>query len=298
MSSVVLDKPGTVRADDAQPVARNRPVLLRVVRRPLGAAALSILLLLVVATIAAPLIARYSPNHIVATNTFRGPSGKHWFGTDDLGRDMFSRVLYGGRISLGIALGATVVAMLIGVAWGFAAGQARGLLDEVLMRGVDVIMSIPVIMFSLILVVAFGSRLSTLAIIIGLLLSPVTARVARAAVLTELRSDYYRAAVAVGASRLRVIFGEVLPNTAPVLIARAAIVAADAIIVEASLSFIGLGVQPPSASWGTLMQQGYQQIFRTLWYITFPGAFIFLAIWSLNTVGDQLQETLDPRGLR
>jgi peptide/nickel transport system permease protein len=252
----------------------------------------------VIITVAAPLVTRFGPNHIAASIAFQGPSAQHWFGTDELGRDLFSRVVYGGRISLGIALGATAVAMVVGVLWGFLAAQSRSIVDEVLMRAVDVIMSVPLIMFALILVVAFGSRVGTLAVIIGLLLSPVTARVARAAVLTELRSDYCRAAVAVGTSRWRVMASEVLPNTAPVLIARAAIVAADAVIVEASLSFIGLGVQPPSASWGTLMQQGYQQIFRALWYISFPGAIIFLAIWSLNTVGDHLQDSLDPRGLR
>jgi ABC-type dipeptide/oligopeptide/nickel transport system permease subunit len=283
---------------DATRGPRRRTAILRVARRPSGAIALGVLCVLVVATLAAPLVTGYGPDHLDPKIAFQGPSARHWFGTDELGRDLFSRVVYGGRISLGIAVGATVVAMLLGIVWGFVAAQARRVTDEVLMRAVDLIMSIPVIMFALILVVAFGSAVGTLAVIIGLLLSPVTARVARAAVLTELRSDYYRAAVSVGASRLRVMIGEVLPNTAPVLIARAAIVAADAIIVEASLSFIGLGVQPPSASWGTLMQQGYQQIFRDLWYIAFPGAVIFVAIWSLNTVGDNLQDTLDPKGLR
>jgi peptide/nickel transport system permease protein len=296
MSAVALGQApetGTPRA-----VPRRRSALVRAARRPMGALALGVLGVLVVVTLAAPLVTRYGPNHIDATIAFQGPSTQHWFGTDELGRDLFSRVVYGGRISLGIALGATVVAMVIGVLWGFFAAQSRSIVDEVFMRAVDVIMSVPLIMFALILVVAFGSSVPTLAVIIGLLLSPVTARVARAAVLTELRSDYYRAAVAVGTSRLRIMLSEVLPNTAPVLIARAAIVAADAVVVEASLSFIGLGVQPPAASWGTLMQQGYQQIFRALWYIGFPGAVIFLAIWSLNTIGDHLQDSLDPRGLR
>jgi len=279
-------------------VTGRRSPLVRVVRRPLGALALGILVLLVFAAIAAPLVTHYPPNQIAPAVRFHGPSTAHWFGTDELGRDLFSRVVYGGRIALGIAFGATVVAMFLGVIWGFIAAQARGMLDEVLMRAVDVIMAIPLIMFSLILVVALGSDVVTLAVIIGLLLAPVTARVARAAVLSELRADYYQAAIAVGASKPRVMLGEVLPNTAPVLIARAAIVAADAIIVEASLSFIGLGVQPPAASWGTLTQQGYQQIFRALWCIGFPGVVIFLAIWSLNTVGEHFQDTLDPRGQR
>ncbi len=298
MSTVALGEGTSVTLDDAAALPRSRRALRRMINRPLGALAVFVLTVLVIGSLAAPILTRYPPNHIAATIRLQGPSTSHWFGTDELGRDLFSRVLYGGRIDLGIALGSTVVAMVLGVLWGFLAAQAQGWLDEIFMRTIDVIMAIPALMFALILVVAFGSGLMSLAVIIGLLLTPVTARVARAAALTELRTDYYRAAVAVGAPRMRVIFGEVLPNTAPVLIARAAIVAADAIIIEASLSFVGLGVQPPSASWGTLMQMGYQRIFDALGYVVFPGIVIFLAVWSLNTVGDQLQEILDPRRRR
>lgn len=275
---------------------RRRPgVLRRLAGDRVGIVALALLGLLVVTAILAPLVARHSPSEIDAANLFAAPSGSHWLGTDELGRDLFSRVLHGGRIALGIAFGATTVAMLLGVVWGFVSAQAGGWADEVLMRIVDAVMAIPIVMFALVLVAALGTNALTLAIVIGVLLAPATARISRAGILTELQQDYYDAAVAAGVPRLRILFGEVLPNAAPVLIARAAVNAADAIVLEAGLSFIGLGVTPPDASWGTLLREGYDQIYRTVWYPLFPGLVIFLAIWSFNVLGDRLQDALDPR---
>lgn len=280
----------------AEAEREGRPsALARLVRDPAGVIALTLLALLVLTAVLAPLIVRWPPDQISATELFRPPSGRHWFGTDELGRDLFSRVLYGGRIALGIAGGATALAMALGVVWGFVSAQLGGWGDELMMRVVDVVLAIPIVMFALILVAALGTGTVTLAIVIGVLLAPASARIARAGVLTELQQDYYHAAVAAGVPRLRILFGEVLPNAAPVLIARAAVNAADAIILEASLSFIGLGVAPPAASWGSLMRSGYDQIHQSVWYALFPGLVIFLAIWSLNTLGDRLQDVLDPR---
>jgi peptide/nickel transport system permease protein len=283
-----------VRVADAERV-RRPGVLRRLAAEPVGLLALVLFALLVLSAILAPLIAPHSPTEIDARNLFAAPSGTHWLGTDELGRDLFSRVLYGGRIALGIAFGATAVAMVIGVVWGFLSAQAGGWVDEVLMRVVDAVMAIPIVMFALILVAALGTNAVTLGIVIGVLLAPATARIARAGILTELHQDYYDAAVAAGVPKLRILFGEVLPNAAPVLIARAAVNAADAIVLEAGLSFIGLGVTPPDASWGTLLREGYDQIYRTIWYPLVPGVAIFLAIWAFNTLGDRLQDVLDPR---
>jgi peptide/nickel transport system permease protein len=295
MSTVVeAPAPFEIATHDGRPPR----VAVQLLRRPVGGFAVAILAILVITAAAAPLVAPYAPDAINALDRFQAPSSAHLFGTDELGRDLLSRLLYGGRVALGISFGAMATALILGTIWGFVAAQAGGWIDEILMRTVDVIMAIPIILFALILVAAFGSALPTLAAIIGVLLTPATARLARSAVLGELRSDYYRAAVAVGTPRLRILFGELLPNTAPVLIARAAIAAADAIIIEASLSFIGLGVRPPAASWGTLMRNGYDQIFQAVWYVAFPGLVIFIAIWSLNMIGDQLQDILDPRSKR
>jgi peptide/nickel transport system permease protein len=297
MSAITVQPAATRPPDDAELPTTQR-LLTRLLHKPLGVVSLTILVVLVVSAVFAPLLAPHAPDAINPTLRFKGPSGTDWFGTDELGRDLFSRMLYGGRIALGISLGAAAISTILGVLWGFLAAQVGGLVDEILMRLVDVVMSIPVILFALVLVAAFGSRLPTLIGIIGLLLTPASARLARSAVLTEIRSDYCRAAVALGVPRTRILFGELLPNAAPVIIARTALAAADAMIIEASLSFIGLGVRPPAASWGTLVHDGYSQIFHALYYVVFPAAVILVAIWSLNTLGDQLQELLDPRAAR
>lgn len=297
MTAAATEAASTGPADVAG-LPSTQHLLARLLHRPLGVTSSMLLVLLVVSAVFAPLLAPHAPDAIEPLARFRGPSAAHWFGTDELGRDLFSRLLYGGRIALGIAFGAATISTVLGILWGFLAAQLGGLLDEVLMRAVDVVMAIPVVLFALVLVAAFGSALHTLIVIIGLLLTPASARLARSAVLAEIRSDYYRAAVAVGVPRTRILFGELLPNAAPVIIARAALAAADAMIIEASLSFIGLGVPPPSASWGTLVRDGYSQIFHALYYVLFPSGVILLAIWSLNTLGDQLQELLDPRSGR
>jgi peptide/nickel transport system permease protein len=240
-------------------------------------------------------ISPYAPDAIDPVHRFAGPSTEHWFGTDELGRDLFSRLLQGGEVALGIAGLATVIAMAVGVVWGFVAARAGGYIEEGMLRLVDVVMAIPIVLFALILVAAFGSSTISLAVIIGLLLAPGTARIARAAVLVELKSDYSLAATSVGVSPLRLLFGELLPNAAPTLIARASLVTADAIMIEASLSFLGLGVAPPAASWGTLLRDGYNYLSRTTTYVAFPGLIIFVAILVLNTLADRLQTILDPR---
>jgi peptide/nickel transport system permease protein len=277
---------------------KRRGLPARLVSTPQTAVAAALLVVVVVAVVVAPLIAPAAPDAIDPAHAFAAPSVHHLFGTDELGRDLLSRMLYGGRYSLGIAGCATAIAMVLGVTWGFVAAESGGWLDELLMRVVDVAMAVPIVLFGLILVAAFGASVTTLAVIIGMLLSPGTARIARAAVLAELKSDYCLAAVAAGVPRGRLLFGELLPNAGPVLIARASLVAADALMIEASLSFLGLGIAPPAASWGTLLQQGYANIFSSLAYVTFPGLVIFASIWVFNTLGDRLQAILDPRSAR
>jgi ABC-type dipeptide/oligopeptide/nickel transport system permease subunit len=274
---------------------RDRPLGRR--RRPrVRAVAIAVLAVVVLACLVAPLVARYDPTALAPADAFARASGEHWFGTDNLGRDLFARVVYGGRISLGVAGGATVVSMLVGCLWGFVAALRRGIADEVLMRLADVAMAIPQMLLALVLVAAFGASAPGLALIIGLLLVPVTARLVRSAVLGETEAEYYSAAVAYGASRRRLVFGEVLPNVAAPLGVQAAINAANAIVLEAALSFVGLGVQPPDASWGTLLQQGYEQMYQSLSGVIFPAVPIFVTIWMLNLLADELGGVDDLRG--
>jgi len=279
---------------DAAVLPRPESALKRLFRIPAAAIAAAIVLLLVVATVAAPLFTPYSPNVSDFDLLFAPPSWSHPFGTDELGRDLFTRMLYGGRTTLLVAAAATAIAMVVGVAWGFAAAFREGWLGEFLMRTADMLMAVPVILIGLVLVAAFGASQSSLVVILGILFAPATARIARSALLVELRSDYYMAAVSVGASGPRIVARELFPNALPILIARATLILAEAVFVEASLSFVGLGIQPPETSWGTLLQQGYTNLYRSYAYPIFPGLVILVAVLALNVLGDNLQKVLDP----
>ena len=247
---------------------------------------LALLALIVLACVLAPVIAPYEPS-AQSSDRFAGPSAAHLFGTDELGRDLFSRVLYGGQLTVFIAAGATLVAMVLGIAWGMAAAFSRGILDEILMRLADTVMAIPQILFALVFISAFGADPVKLAVIIGILLTPTTARLVRSSVLSELQEDYFTAAVAFGSKRSRLLFAEVLPNARGPIVVQAAINAANAILLEASMSFVGLGIAPPEATWGTLVQQGYQKMYQSIGYVLFPALFIFVTIWLLNVLADQ-----------
>jgi peptide/nickel transport system permease protein len=277
---------------------RRRGPLARLVRKPVAAVALVVLGLLLVGAFFGDQIAWSSPTEINPALQFHGPTWTNIFGTDELGRDLFARTLAGGRLTLEIAFATVGIAMVIGTTWGFLAAVKQGILDDLLMRVVDIALGVPFLLLALVLVSAFGASVKSMALILGILFAPQVARVARSSALAELSGDYVLAARAVGVPRWRLLASEVLPNTLPVLLAQASLVAAFAIFTEASLSFVGLGVQPPDASWGTLVQQGYQNIYRSFWYVLFPGIFIFAAIWAFNAIGDTLQDVLDPRSQR
>ena len=274
--------------------AQSDFVMRRLLRRPTAAVAAFVVALLVAVTLAAPLFAPYAPTTLDFDQLFAPPSREHLFGTDELGRDLLTRILYGGRTSMLLGFAATAVAMGLGVVWGFAAALREGWIGEILMRAADTLMAMPAILLGLVLVAAFGNSTLSMIVILGILFAPATARIARSTLLAELRSDYYLAAVSVGASGKRIVARELLPNALPVLVSRASLVLAEVIFVEASLSFIGLGIQPPETSWGTLLQQGYANLYSSYTYSIFPGIVILVAVLALNTLGDNIQKVLDP----
>jgi peptide/nickel transport system permease protein len=277
------------------PARRRRATFFRrLLGRPTAAVAAFVITVIVLCSVFATWLAPYPRNEFDYNHLFGTPSWSHPFGTDELGRDLLTRVMYGGRTSLQMAALATLLAMVGGTIWGFFAAYKRGWAEEVLMRIADLTMGMPVILLGLVLVAAFGSSVLSLVVILGILFMPATARLARSALLSELEADYYLAAISVGAPPWQIMLKELLPNTLPVLLARASVVAAEAIFVEASLSFVGLGVQPPMASWGTLLQNGYGDLYRSYWYPLFPGLIILLAVLALNALGDNLQRVLDP----
>jgi peptide/nickel transport system permease protein len=246
----------------------------------------ALLLVIIVICVAAPVFAPYNPTEIAPSLQFQAPGRHHVLGTDGLGRDLFSRVLYAGRITILISGSATCLALLGGVVWGTVSAVRGGLAEEVLMRIADVFMAVPLLLFALMLVVVFGANIRGLIAIMALLQAPWIARIIRAVAASELRADYCTAATAFGTSRPRLLTHEILPNLLPTIRTQATLVFAYSILLESTLSFIGLGVQPPDASWGTLLSDGYTNIYQSYYGIIFPGFMIIIVAIALNTLAD------------
>ncbi|MEA2514289.1 MAG: peptide/nickel transport system permease protein [Thermomicrobiales bacterium] len=274
---------------------RGLSSLHAIVRRKTALIGLLIVALVVVAAILAPQIAPFEPTKMHARDRLQGPSAEYWLGTDESGRDLFSRILYGARISAVAAASATALAMAVGIPIGLICGYRGGFVDDVLMRVLDGFLAIPPVLLALTLLAALGPSQINVIIAVGALGMPLTARITRASVLVERERDYTLAARAIGATDGHIMWRILLPNSLPPLIVTASLLAANAILLEAALSFLGLGVQPPRASWGVLLQLGYGYMSHSVWYVTFPGICIFLLVWSLNVLGDALRDGLDPR---
>lgn len=223
------------------------------------------------------------------------PSASHWFGTDTLGRDMLVRVLIGGRIALGVAAVATIVAIVIGVLYGAVSAYAGGAVDEVMMRIVDALFGFPTLVFVIVVMsVAQTRSLTALFALIGGISWLTMARIVRGQVLGIVRRDYVEAARALGAGPVRILARHVLPNASGTIVVYATVVLPQVMLLEAFLSFLGLGVQAPLASWGTLVTEGSSQIVVYPWLLVFPGLAMGVAILALNFLGDGLRDLLDP----
>jgi len=285
-----------VRGSD-RPVRRaSFEVIQRLLRVRLVPLALVILGIFIVMAIFAPLFQRYDP---VTDQSYaeanQGPSAAHWFGTDYLGRDLWSRLIYGSRISLTVGLVSVGVGLLFGVAIGVTAGFLGGKVDAVLMRCTDAIWTFPALMLALAITSALGRGLFNSMIAIGIVGIPFFARLSRASTLTARELDYVLAARALGASTVRILWRHILPNIAAPLIVQASLGLGTAIITEASLSFLGVGVQPPTPSWGLELRTGYQYLELNPAVAIIPGILIFLTVLSFNFLGDGLRTALDPR---
>jgi peptide/nickel transport system permease protein len=224
-----------------------------------------------------------------------GPSSLHWMGTDAAARDVFSRLLYGARISLGIGLVAVVIGSTLGTLVGAVAGYFGGWVDATLMRTVDLVIAFPRLILMVMVVALFEPSVGLIVLVLGLTLWPTTARIVRAEVLSVRERPFVEAARALGYSRRRIILRHVVPNVlAPVIVA-ATLGIGDTIILEAGLSFLGLGVQPPYPSWGTMVADGRNNLLGAWWLATFPGLAIALTVLAFNLMGDGLRDALDPR---
>jgi ABC-type dipeptide/oligopeptide/nickel transport system permease subunit len=261
---------------------------------PILIASALVLLLFLLWAILPGLFSTHNPNKI-GPDLLKPPSRDYLFGTDEYGRDIYSRVVHGARIEFVISGLGVLVAMLIGIPVGLVAGYRGGWVDSVLMRLQDALLAFPSILFAILIVAARGASQQSIILTVGIIFIPRFARLVRASVLALKEEDFVTASRAIGASGSRLLWRHILPNAMPAILVQITLTMAVAVLVEAGLSYLGLGVQPPTATWGTMLKaaQSYPQ--QAPWYVLAPGICIFLLVLSLNTFGDGLRDRLDPR---
>ena len=287
------------RDDDgvgAAPSSRSRAVMRRLLHDPSAMTGLALLLLIAALTLLAPTIARYDPNtyhDYVAINQL--PSGSHWFGTDYLGRDLWSRVLYGGRISLPLGLGVVSIEAGIGVSLGLVMGYSGGLMDDILMRLVDIELALPGLLLPLGVIAMLGPGVASTVVALGVAGIPLYARLARASARQIRERDYIIAARAVGHGNAHIVWRQVLPNILDPLIVQVTLSLGSAIVAASALSYLGVGTQPPTADWGALLNAGTEHMFEAWSEVAFPGLAISLSVLGINLCGDGLTDALNPR---
>ncbi|MCC6945370.1 MAG: ABC transporter permease [Thermomicrobiales bacterium] len=278
------------------PVQRKHQTIKRFMRNKLAVVGLIIIVILYAAAIAAPLIQRYDETALEPGMRSKPPSAEHWLGTDRNTRDVWARLVVGGRVSLAAGFAAVAIVMTIGTTLGALAGFFGGVVDQIVMRATDILLAVPLILLLITAASLFQPSLSTTIAVIGLTAWPGTARLVRGQFLTLKSQDYVTAARSIGASPPRIMMRHLFPNTLAVIIVQATIWLSFAILLEASLSYLGLGVQIPTPSWGNMLQDGQRELQSGAWWLTFfPGLAIFVTVLAFNLVGDGLRDALDPR---
>lgn len=286
----------TAALPSAQSPARR--ALRRFLRHRLAVFGLVIVMLFIAVAILAPLIAPYDPLQTSWTRIRKPPSFAHWMGTDENGRDVLSRVIWGARASMMAGVISVMGALLIGVPLGLLAGLAGGWTDAVISRVADAMLSVPFLILAIALAAFLGPALENAMLAIAITASPVFVRLSRGMALDAKATDWIEAARALGNPAWRTAFVHVLPNTIPPLLVQASLAVAEAIIAEASLSFLGLGMQPPNPSWGSMLNSSQRFLTQAPWLSIFPGVTIMIVVLAFNLMGDGLRDALDPRADR
>lgn len=287
------------RADSdlqALPAQKRFPVVRRFLQNRLAVAGLVVIVLFVIAAVFEPLLARYPYDELLPGKRNLAPSSEHWLGTDRAGRDVYSRLIKGGQVSLAAGFAAVAIVMTIGVALGAIAGYFGGLVDAVIMRFTDILLSIPLILLLITAASLFRPSLRTTILVIGVSSWPGAARLIRGQFMHIRGQEFVTAARSVGATPFQIMMRHVFPNTLAIIIVEATLWLSYAILLEASLSYLGLGVQIPTPSWGNMLQDGQRELLFGAWWLTvFPGLAIFLTVLAFNLMGDGLRDALDPR---
>jgi peptide/nickel transport system permease protein len=261
----------------------------------LAAIGLGIVALLVICAVLAPVISPYEPNRQRLLEALQGPSAEHLLGTDENGRDVLSRILYGTRISLAAGIFSVSIALFFGVLMGLVSGYFGGKIDDVIMRMMDALLAFPTLVLALAITAALGPGLRNAMIAIGIVFMPIFARLTRGQVLSVREREFVEAARTLGAGHGRIMLLHILPNVTAPLIVQVSLSVAVAILAEATLSFLGLGVQPPEPSWGSMVSRGKDYLDLAPWLAFAPGGAILLAVMGFNFLGDAVRDALDPR---
>lgn len=262
---------------------------------------LGIIVFLLLVALFAPWIAPHAPNQTDSTAFLLPPAWQdggsvtHFLGTDAIGRDVLSRLMFGARLSLSIGVAVVAISVAVGIALGLVAGFLRGVLEIAIMRFMDVILTLPSLLLAIVIVAILGPGLINAMLAVAIVVLPHYVRITRAAVISEISRDYVTAARVSGAGTLRLMFREVLPNCAAPLIVQASLGVSTAILDAAALGFLGLGAQPPSPEWGTMLADAREFVLRAWWVVTFPGLAILAAVLAFNLLGDGLRDALDPK---
>lgn len=278
---------------------KNKSIIFyKIKKNPMTVLGFSIIILLALMAIFAPYITSYDPIKINIVDRFEAPSIKHLFGTDEIGRDIFARVIYGTRISLTTGISVVVIAGFIGAFIGAVCGYFGGYIDEIIMRIMDMVLAFPTLILAMVITATLGSSLFNVMLAICIVKVPVYVRLARGQALIIKNNLYVKAAETFGLSSLYIILKHIIPNAITPIIIQITLDLGDTILLVATMGFLGLGAKPPTPEWGTMISTGFKYMLEQWWYPTFPGLAVFLASTGFNLIGDGLRDVFDPKSVR
>ena len=279
-------------------VKKSNPFWYKLKQNKMTLVGIAILLLIVLLSIIVPILSPYDPNKVDLVNKFQAPSASHWFGTDEVGRDIFTRIFYGAILSLGLGILIIFIAAVLGTIIGCISGYLGGIVDTIIMRLVDMVLAFPSLILAMSLAAVLGPNIQNAMLAIAIVKVPVYIRLARAEALGLKEKLFVKSAETFGINKALIIMKHIIPNAISPVIIQATLDIGDTILLIATLGFLGLGAQPPTPEWGAMISVGWTYLLTYWWYPVFPGLFLFLAAGALNLIGDGIRDVLDPKSAR